>query len=112
MQSPLNLGVAEVINTYVYKVGLLSPDPRLFVFDRHRFVERDRGVAAADHGQSCGAQADCEQRLVKDRIDGLDDELREQYQQGQRIGYVDRILHAGQYVAFADHHYGHHPAAT
>ncbi len=25
MQSPLNLGVAEVINTYVYKVGLLSP---------------------------------------------------------------------------------------
>lgn len=25
MQSPLNLGVSEVINTYVYKVGLLSP---------------------------------------------------------------------------------------
>lgn len=25
MQSPLNLGVAEVINTYVYRVGLLSP---------------------------------------------------------------------------------------
>ena len=25
MQSPLNLSVAEVINTYVYKVGLLSP---------------------------------------------------------------------------------------
>ena len=25
MQTPLNLGVAEVINTYVYKVGLLSP---------------------------------------------------------------------------------------
>lgn len=25
MQNPLNLGVSEVINTYVYKVGLLSP---------------------------------------------------------------------------------------
>ena len=25
MQTPLNLGVSEVINTYVYKVGLLSP---------------------------------------------------------------------------------------
>ncbi len=25
MQNPLNLGVAEVINTYVYRVGLLSP---------------------------------------------------------------------------------------
>ena len=25
MQSPLNLGVAEVINTYVYRVGLLNP---------------------------------------------------------------------------------------
>ena len=25
MQSPLNLSVSEVINTYVYKVGLLSP---------------------------------------------------------------------------------------
>lgn len=25
MQNPLNLGVAEVVNTYVYRVGLLSP---------------------------------------------------------------------------------------
>ena len=50
MQSPLNLGVAEVINTYVYRVGLLIARSLTFSYSTAiGLLKGDRGIAAVDH---------------------------------------------------------------
>ena len=67
MQSPLNLGVAEVINTYVYKVGLLSPFFDFSYSTAIGLLKGFVGLAANDHRQSRRAPLDRKQSLVKDR---------------------------------------------